>query len=127
VASAALSPALDLRPEDGGELPVRRHIGIMINRHHPTELAEQLEKASTQASASPDYTGYAMDQQAMRTYPGQADFASWLCEQHPWGGVDRVRPMPGGRTGEHHTGSRAGPAEVTYPAWTITRSQPDEP
>lgn len=34
-----------------------------------------------------DYTGYAIYQQAMHAY-GQAEFAVWLCETYPWGGVD---------------------------------------
>jgi hypothetical protein len=38
-------------------------------------------------TSKPDYTGYAMYQQAMRAH-GQAEFAVWLCETYPWGGVD---------------------------------------
>jgi hypothetical protein len=36
---------------------------------------------------SGDYTSYAMYQQAMRAY-AEAEFARWLCETYPWGGVD---------------------------------------
>jgi hypothetical protein len=37
--------------------------------------------------AGGDYAAYAMYQQAMRAY-GDEQFARWLCETHPWGGVD---------------------------------------
>jgi hypothetical protein len=63
--------------------------GQVLNAGSADELADCLEEASTPVSEpETDYTGYAMYQEAVRAYPGQPAFAAWLCEQHPWGGVD---------------------------------------
>lgn len=52
-----------------------------------------------------DYSGYAMYQQAIRAY-GDPEFATWLCELHPWGGVTSAGPDPS--TWRHEAqGSRA--------------------